>query len=234
MIAREGFLLIGIGLVLTVLLLMGAVRWSNALFFVLSLIAGILTIFTVYFFRDPDRVCPDEPNILLAPADGKVVAIDTLADAPFIESPAIRVSIFLSVFDVHVNRVPASGRVEYVKYNPGKFLAAYEDKASLVNEQTEIGMLSDNGCKLVFKQIAGIIARRIVCQLADGQQVGAGERFGMIRFGSRADLIVPVDSDIRVRLGEHVAGGSSVIGYLPERTGSAREEMKAQGSDVEL
>ena len=202
--------------------------------FVVSLITAVLTLWVTYFFRDPVRTCPSQPGILVAPADGRIVAIDTLPTNSHIEGPAVKVSIFLSVFDVHVNRVPTLGTIDYVTYNPGKFMPAYRDKASLDNEQTEIGMTSAGGHRLVFKQIAGIIARRIVCHLSAGDRVETGEKFGMIRFGSRADLIMPADCEVSVRLGDHVAGGVSVLGRLPQTAVSASERRETQGSDVEL
>ena len=207
MIAREGLFLILIGLAVTSIFVLAASRFDSRSLFVLSLIFGVLTLFTTFFFRDPPRHIADLPGILVSPADGRVVAIDRLANHPVIGGPATKISIFLSVFDVHVNRVPTAGVIDYVNYNPGEFLAAYEDKASDVNEQTEIGMTSPDGYKVVYKQIAGIIARRIVCHLAAGDTVATGARFGLIRFGSRTDLIVPAGSRIDVALGDKVRGG---------------------------
>ena len=215
MIAREGLIFIFSGAVLTILLSLAAAKWDSAWLFAVSLVFAILTIFVTFFFRDPHRVFPVEPGILVAPADGKVVAVDTLESHPFIGGSAVKVSIFLSVFNVHINRVPTAGVVDYVKYNPGKFLAAYEDKASEVNEQTEIGMTAPGGAKVVFKQIAGIIARRIVCKLNQGDIVNTGDRCGLIRFGSRTDLIVPKDSRLLVKMGDRVKGAQTVMGYLP-------------------
>ena len=129
-----------------------------------------------------------------------------------------KVSIFLSVLNVHVNRVPASGKIDYVKYNPGKFFAALADKASELNEQTEIGMTTASGQKIVFKQIAGMIARRIVCRLTPQENVAAGERFGMIRFGSRTELFVPVNTKISVKPGDKVKGGRDDRGIFVRGT----------------
>lgn len=215
MIAREGILLILIGLAVTLILVMLASRFDSRSLFAASLVFGLLTLFTTYFFRDPPRHVPEEPDLLVSPADGRVVAIDHVVDHPIIRGPATKISIFLSVFDVHVNRTPTSGVIDYVLYNPGQFLAAYEDKASDVNEQTEIGMTTPGGHKLVVKQIAGVIARRIVCRLRAGDSVASGERFGLIRFGSRTDLIIPADSRIDVKLGDRVRGGETIMGRLP-------------------
>jgi phosphatidylserine decarboxylase len=225
MIAREGLPFILIGFVLTFVAIWIAAKWDSALMFGVSIVFAMLTLFTVYFFRDPDRTISAEPYAVLSPADGRIVAIDTLENHPFVGGKTLQVSIFLSVFNVHVNRVPATGRIEYVKYNPGKFLAAFDDKASLLNEQTEIGMVTEDGRKLVFKQIAGLIARRIVCRLKDGDQVSSGDRFGLIRFGSRADILMPPGTRLVVKKGDRVHGGTSVIGYLassPDSSGSVR------------
>lgn len=225
MIAREGLVFIFIGLAVTAVFTFTAVRYDNKLLFSGSVIFGLLTLFTIFFFRDPAREIIAEPDILLSPADGKIVAIDTLDNDPFIGGQALKVSIFLSVFDVHINRIPTTGTIDYVKYNPGKFFAAYEEKASLLNEQTEIGMTAQNGEKVIFKQIAGLIARRIICHLEKGQKVSAGDRFGLIKFGSRTDLIMPFGSELKIEMGQKVKGGLTTIGYLkkmidkPESTG---------------
>ncbi len=233
MIAREGLHLILIGLVLTTGLVLLASRYNSKALFVMSLILGLLTVFTTFFFRDPPRSIRLEPGILTAPADGRILAVEEISDSTFVGPKAIKISVFLSVFDVHVNRIPASGKVSYVKYNPGKFFAAFEDKASHLNEQTEIGMETSSGHKIIFKQIAGLIARRIVCNLSDGEDVTAGDRFGMIRFGSRAELFLPPGSDIRIKVGDHVAGGETVIGYLPSESITSRGN-DAQGRNVEI
>lgn len=215
MIAREGLMFILGGLVLSILLILGAVRFDSRWLFGIGVVTTLLTLFCVFFFRDPNRSFTPSPGMLISPADGKVVQIIPI-DHPHIDGPATQVSIFLNVFDVHVNRVPTDGVVDYVNYNPGKFLAAYDDKASEVNEQTEIGMRSDDGHGVVVKQIAGLIARRIVCRLEPHDTVDIGERFGLIKFGSRTDLIVPHDSRIEVRVGDKVRGAHTVIGYLPQ------------------
>jgi phosphatidylserine decarboxylase len=235
MIARDGWTLILVGLALTVVALWMATRWDSRTAFVCSLVFALAMLFTVYFFRDPNRSVAGEPGILVAPADGRVVKIDTLDSHHFVGERAIQVSIFLSIFDVHVNRIPASGSVQYVRYNPGKFLAAYEDKASEENEQTEIGLITESGRRVAFKQIAGMIARRIVCRLDQGDPVVAGRRFGMIKFGSRVDLLVPPDTRILVKVGEHVKGGKSVMGYLaPATSGEVGSAASREGSDAKL
>ena len=178
-------------------------------------IALLLTAFIVYFFRDPEREIPAGERIILAPADGKIVAIKAFPDwkGPFGE-PLVRVSIFLSVFDVHVNRAPIAGLVQEVTHSPGQFRAAWEDGASQTNEQTLVRFATADGDVWV-KLIAGLVARRIVCRVKPGQKVEAGERIGLIRFGSRVDCILPEAAVLRVRRGQTVKGGSTILGVIP-------------------
>ena len=235
MIAKEGYGLIAIGLVITVLLIIAAVRWDSRWLFSFSVLFGVLSLFTVFFFRNPDRQFVPEPNILIAPADGKVVAVrDILGGEEGFSGVAVQVSIFLSVFDVHVNRIPTDGVIEKVEYIPGEFFAAFEDKASEKNEQTRITMKTPFGQTVVFKQIAGLIARRIVCHLQPGDSVAAGDRFGLIKFGSRTDLIIPPFSKLLVKKGDIVKGGETVIGYLSGQAGPDKTESKSEQANVEL
>ncbi|MEA1980058.1 MAG: phosphatidylserine decarboxylase family protein [candidate division Zixibacteria bacterium] len=232
MIAREGLIFILSGTVLTVISILLSTLWDSRGLFILSLIFGLLTIFTTYFFRDPERQFENKPNILISPADGKIVGVDTVYNE-FIGGEALKVSIFLSIFDVHVNRIPTDGVINYVKYNPGKFFPAFEDKASDENEQTEIGMTTSEGKKIVFKQIAGIIARRIVCRLDENQKVTAGKRFGIIRFGSRTELFVPVNSQLRVKKGDRVKGSETVIGYLSgEEVNDVKKSVSRESTEL--
>ncbi len=175
----------------------------------------LLAAFVTYFFRDPEREIPGGERLILAPADGRVVAVKPFPDwkGPFGE-PLTRVSIFLSVLDVHVNRAPIKAVVNTVTHSPGRFLAAWDEAASTENEQLLIHFASPDG-DVWIKQIAGLIARRIVCRLQPGQKVSAGERIGLIRFGSRVDCIVPSTAELRVRRGQYVKGGSTVLGRLP-------------------
>lgn len=219
MIAREGWPFILIGLVLTVVAIWGATRWDSRWLFGAAVIFGVLTLFTLFFFRDPDRQFANGAGVLVSPADGKVIDIRTGSGHPFLPGEYTKISIFLNVFDVHVNRIPTDGVIDYVKYNAGKFFAAFEDKASELNEQTEIGMTTSGGDKVVFKQIAGLIARRIVCRLTSGDKVSAGSRFGLIRFGSRTELFVPMGTTLAVKVGDRVAGGETIIGTLPAGAG---------------
>jgi phosphatidylserine decarboxylase len=175
----------------------------------------LLAAFMVYFFRDPERTIPQGERLILAPADGKILAIKPFPDwaGPFGES-LVRVSIFMSVLDVHVNRAPLTSVVNAVTHTPGCFRAAWGEIASAENEQTLTHFASPDGDVWV-KQIAGLIARRIVCRLQTGAKVAAGDRIGLIRFGSRVDVILPASAEMRVRRGESVKGGSTVLGVIP-------------------
>ncbi len=172
-----------------------------------ALLAGGATIFVAAFFRDPTRAIPANPGHLLSPADGRVVDI---ADVAGEGGPARRISIFLSVFNVHVNRSPAAGRIAGIRYTPGRYLPAFRHKASDLNEQNLITLETDHG-PVAVKQIAGLIARRIRCWKRPGDMVAQGERIGFITFGSRVDLFVPVEAEIRVAVGDRVYGGTSVL-----------------------
>lgn len=182
----------------------------------LALAVGGLA-FTLYFFRDPERTPPSDArdNGLLAPADGRVVEIVEEEEPLYIDGPAQRVSIFLSPLDVHVNRVPARGVVEYAKYRPGDYLVAWHPKASEKNERSELGVRHPSGTKVFFKQIAGAVARRIEYHIGEGDTVAAGERFGIVKFGSRMDVLVPPHVDLTLEKGQRVRAGETVIGWLP-------------------
>jgi phosphatidylserine decarboxylase len=159
------------------------------------------------FFRDPERLPPSEPGMVVSPADGRIMEI---ADETSEGRPGRRISIFLSIWDVHVNRSPMAGRFRSVEYRPGRFYNAMRSRASLENEQNIIHLETERG-EMVFKQIAGAIARRVVCWKAPGDRVKLGERIGLIRFGSRTDVWLPQDAEIVARPGQHVSGGVSVL-----------------------
>lgn len=233
MIVREGLGIIFIALCVTVVVLLLAARFDSRLLAIAAGLFALLTVFTVFFFRDPDRQFDSEPGILLAPADGRILSVEKLEHHDYIGGPAWKVSIFLSIFDVHINRIPCAGSVDYVKYIPGKFFKAFLDKASDENEHTEIGITTTSGQRLVVKQIAGLIARRIVCRLHEGDQVATGARFGLIKFGSRTELFVPIDSEILVAKGDHVKGGATVIGRLAEGMATDLSDS-SQATNVEL
>lgn len=169
------------------------------------------TLFTIYFFRDPERKIIAENGQIVAPADGKVISIDEVEEKDFMGGRCKRISIFLSIFNVHINRSPVDGTVEMVRYKPGKFAVASTDHASLNNESNFIG-IGGEGIRVAVKQITGAVARRIVCHCNPKQQLQVGERIGMIRFGSRTELYVPLECEISVSIGQKVKGGLSLVG----------------------
>lgn len=207
-VAREGFIFIGSGVFLTGVFIALSLLPLGVLF-------GLLTLFTVYFFRDPARSPQGDEKTVLTPADGRIVEA---APAKYPLDPdgerAFKVSVFMSVFDVHVNRTPAAGKISGVTYHPGKFLVASLDKASEQNERNAVTLQTHDGRKVVIVQVAGLIARRIACWVQKGDDVKAGQRFGLIRFGSRLDVYLPADSRISAALGQKVRAGETVIGYL--------------------
>ena len=212
--AREGLVFI----VIAALLATGGYAWAiNRRSWPLWLLAFVLTILALwvaYFFRDPEREGERGEQLVIAPADGKVVMITEVDEPSMLKGKSLRVSIFMNVFNVHVNRYPVTGTVFATHYNPGKFLNAAEDKASLDNEQSTVGIQTVHH-KILVRQIAGLIARRIVTYSKIGDAARQGERFGIIRFGSRVDVFVPVGSSVRVRLGQLTTAGVTVIGELP-------------------
>lgn len=173
-----------------------------------------LTLFVCWFFRDPDRQCPQGDDVLVSPADGRVIIMDRLAESEYLPGPCQKVSIFMNVFNVHVNRVPFDGVIQKVRYNPGKFINASFDKASIHNERNALIIKTKNNKKFAVVQIAGLIARRIVNCVAAGDAVTKGDRYGMIRFGSRLDLYLPMDFQITVQKGEKTKAGVTVIGLM--------------------
>ena len=204
-LAKDGFIFILPLLIITVLMFLISFYWATAIF-------GLGFLFVTWFFRDPERRIPNEPNVIVSPADGKITEIVT-ENEPINGKLCKRVTIFLSVFNVHVNRVPIEGTIEDIRYNPGKFLAAFNPKASMDNEQNLI--LINNGRTHIFvKQIAGLIARRIVCWPKKGDHYESGQRYGLIRFGSRVDILLPENTKLSVACGDKVSGGESIIGYL--------------------
>ena len=176
-------------------------------------IAIILFIFTLNFFRDPERITPQADNLIISPADGTVIKIENVVEDKYLKSEATLICIFMSPVNVHVNRNPISGTVGYYEYVKGEFFAAFEDKASLKNEQTHIGIENSKG-KIFFKQIAGFVARRIVADIKIGDSVVVGKRFGMIKFGSRVDIYVPKNAEIKVTMNQKTVAGETVLAVL--------------------
>jgi len=178
----------------------------------LTLLGLVLTFSFCGFFRDPDRVIPNQADAIVSPADGKVISMGPVDHTSFCEGSCQKISIFMSVFNVHVNRIPFDGKVKNVGYHPGKFFSANLDKASLQNEHNAVFLETADGKPLCTVQVAGLIARRIICKVQPGDDVRKGQRFGMICFGSRLDVYLPDDVETQVTIGDKVKAGSSVIG----------------------
>jgi phosphatidylserine decarboxylase len=208
-LAREGYTYVALAVAIAVLALASAPAW----------VAWPLVVFAalvVNFFRDPDRVVPGGDQLITSPADGKVVAItDVITDNELVGAPCRRVSIFMSPLNVHLNRTPVDGIVRHVQHYPGRFHAAFLDKASEMNERNAVVVEDPRGARILFVQIAGQLARRIVCNVAVGDQVRRGERYGMIMFGSRLDLYVPEVVRLHVVIGDRTTAGETIIGSCP-------------------
>ncbi len=206
-IALEGLPVIGVFAAVAAALWIAG--WYKAAF-----IMTALTVFAVSFFRNPERCPPTGENLVVSPADGTVIYAGEVDEPRILKRRAVKVSIFMSVFNVHVNRMPESGRITEIHYNKGKFIAASRDKASLDNEQNALVMETENGGNIMFVQIAGLVARRIVCWARPGDTLRRGERFGLIMFGSRLDIYLPPGSEVKVKPGEKTRAGETVVGVL--------------------
>jgi len=192
-----------------------------------ALLCLLLTGFVTYFFRDPARVLPETAGAIVCPADGKVIVVREVDDDRYLQQRALKISIFMNVFNVHVNRVPLAGTVERVVLSPGKFYAADKDKAVLHNESCAVTVITPDRQRYTMVQIAGLIARRIVCRAEKGDQVVAGQRFGLIRFGSRVDLYLPLSARVLVSEGQKVTAGETVLGILGQDRPNPAEESFA-------
>jgi len=177
----------------------------------LAILGLCITGFICLFFRDPDRLVPGGEGVVVSPADGKVIKVEPVEQTPYYEGACTRISVFMSVFNVHVNRSPHEGTVRRVDYHPGKFFSANLDKASADNEHNALLLEGPDGKRVGFVQIAGLVARRIICAVQPGDTLKRGQRFGMICFGSRLDIYLPVDTEIRVAVGDKVQAGTSVL-----------------------
>ena len=200
-----------LGLVITVILLFPEV---SGLHFVTAGLGAVFLIAILQFFRDPGRLSPDGERLVLAPADGKVVVIEETEETEYLKDRRIQLSIFMSPVNVHVNRAPVSGMVKHVRYFQGKYLVAWHPKSSTENERTTIVIEHPSGVEVLFRQIAGALARRIRWYLKEGQQVKAGEEMGFIKFGSRVDVFLPAGTAVKVKLGEKVRGGETVLAEI--------------------
>jgi phosphatidylserine decarboxylase len=206
-VAREGYpFILGSAFATAIVAILGL--------YVLALFFLAVTFFVFFFFRDPERVIPEDEKAVVSPADGKVVEVNVVQEGDFAAERMLKISIFMSIFNVHVNRIPDNGRVTDVSYYPGKFLSANLDKASRDNERNAVSLEIGRGRKLIVVQVAGLIARRIICKIRKGDRLSRGERFGMICFGSRLDVYLPPDTAPAVSVGDKVLAGTSVLGCL--------------------
>lgn len=197
---------------IVVLLLLSVVLYF--LFLPLSIACMVLLAFVAFFFRNPSRKVPEDKNIIVSPADGTVMSVVETDEPLFLKSKGIKISIFLSIFNVHINRSPIEGTVAYTDYRPGKFLPAFKSHASEINERNSIGIEGNNGTRVLVHQITGFVARRIVCWVKQGDNLKMGERFGLIKFGSCTEIIVPANVEIKVKPGDKVKGAQTIIGVI--------------------
>jgi phosphatidylserine decarboxylase len=211
--AREGLVFIVIAALIALGAFGVAVTRRSWPLWLAAFLLTVIALWVAYFFRDPERTGERGERLVIAPADGKVVHVTEVDEPSFLQSRAIRVSIFMNVFNVHVNRYPVTGVVQYVHYNPGKFINAAEEKASLENEQSSVGIEAGSN-RVLVRQIAGLIARRIVTYGKVGDRVEQGDRMGLIRFGSRVDVFLPTSARIRVKVGDITYAGSTVIAEM--------------------
>ncbi|MDF2569042.1 MAG: phosphatidylserine decarboxylase [Sporomusa sp.] len=178
-----------------------------------SIIPGVLAVFTTFFFRNPNRTISNDRTLILSPADGTVMNISEIVEEQFLNCPAIKVSIFLSIFDVHINRSPVAGRILFQQYTCGRYKPAYKGSAPFQNERLSIG-LETGTVKILITQVAGIIARRIICWVTLGSDLKQGQSYGMIKFGSCTEVVMPLDINVLVAKGDHVTGGKTIIGKI--------------------
>lgn len=173
-----------------------------------------LTSFVLYFFRDPERISPEEDDVIVSPADGKIILIEKIFDDKYVKEHVYKISIFMNVFNVHVNRFPFPGTVKQVHYSPGSFYSANTERGALENEACAVIVGIKSERRLAVVQVAGLIARRIVCWVTKGDKLDKGQRFGLIRFGSRVDLYLPLQAHLEVKKGQKVKAGETILGYL--------------------
>ena len=206
-IAREGYPFIIVAVAIGLFFLFLKLIIASSIFW-------LIAIFIVWFFRNPERIIPQNERAIVSPADGKIIEVVKCYEDRYLKEKAVKISIFMSIFNVHINRAPISGKVKNIFYNKGKFLTANRDKASKENEQNAIIIETADGINTLIVQIAGFIARRIVCYIKSEDTLVKGMRFGLIRFGSRVDIFLPENIDIKVAIGAKVRGGETILGYL--------------------
>ena len=215
MFAKDGYPTMALATIVTAIVFYISITFLGNWFgYLLMATFFVLWAIVIYFFRDPERTPPVGEQLVISPADGKVVLIKEIEEEVYLKEPATQISIFLSPLDVHVNRNPISGKLEYLKYHPGKYLMAWDENASNLNERADFGVLHSSGTKFFFKQITGFLARRIVYHIKEGDELVVGERFGMMKFGSRMDVIVPKNVDIHVKVGDRTWAGRSILGEI--------------------
>ena len=212
--AREGLLFIAIAAVIAAGAFGFAINRRSWGLWLAAFVLLLLALWVAYFFRDPERIGERGPSLVVSPADGKLIMITEVDEPSFINGRATRVSIFMNVFNVHVNRYPVDGVVRYIHYNKGKFFNAAAEKSSLENEQMSVGVETGR-YRLLVRQIAGLIARRIVTYSKLGETIKQGDRMGIIRFGSRVDVFLPVGSTLRAKVGDNTVAGVTILGELP-------------------
>jgi len=211
--AREGWPYIAASLVVAVLVMLFAGAWSIPFW--------LIALFVIQFFRDPARHVPQAPHAVLSPADGRIVVVETTRD-PYAQREALKISVFMNVFNVHSNRSPVDGRIEHLEYFPGKFVNADLDKASLENERNAIIVRTPGGHQVTAVQVAGLVARRILCYVKAGDTLARGQRYGFIRFGSRVDVYLPPEAQPRVAIGDKVSATSTILADLPRTNAAAQ------------
>ncbi|PAU93983.1 phosphatidylserine decarboxylase family protein [Aliifodinibius salipaludis] len=215
MFAREGYTSIFVTLIFA-LIVSGIARYIEPHWtaYLLYTAMALLVAFILYFFRDPDREITADENVVLSPADGNIVQIKKVDEDRYIKGSATQISIFLSPLNVHVNRIPVAGMLEYLEYEPGMFLAAYDHRASELNERADFGVKHPSGTKIFFRQITGLLARRIVYHIEKGDKLEIGKRFGMMKFGSRMDILVPPEVEVNVSEGEKAVAGKTILATI--------------------
>ena len=206
-VALEGYPFIGLAA-------LSAVIASLLDYDIAGILALLCTAFSLYFFRDPERITPEEEDVIVSPADGKVILVEKIFDDRFVNEHVYKISIFMNIFNVHVNRIPMSGRVSAVRHEPGRFYSADSDRGALENEYCAVIVHTSSESSYAVVQVAGLIARRIVCWATRGDAFTRGQRFGLIRFGSRLDLYLPLKTQIEISPGQKVRAGETILGYL--------------------
>lgn len=216
-IHKEGRLLLSVLLIVLIAVNIVVHKWvDQVIVFQLTLaVTIVLFLLVLQFFRSPSRKIPINNKHVLAPADGKVVVIEETVEEEYLKDKRIQVSIFMSPINVHSNRMPVQGVIDFFKYHPGKYLVAWHPKSSTENERTTIVTKTDSGLPILFRQIAGAMARRIKWYIAEGDRLDQGQEFGFIKFGSRVDVFLPLDAEVKVKIGQKAKGGVTVIAQLP-------------------